>query len=59
MNLAFQFFFCTVAIILALGVAVAAVIGFVVLAHVGKVAYDERQQIVWKNEPPSRKQSDF
>ncbi len=39
--------------LLGLVVAVAAVIGFLVLAQVTKEWFDERRQRVWKNEPPA------
>ena len=48
-----QFFLATVGIGVGLAVAVAAVIGFMVLAHLGKETYDERRRTVWRNEPPT------
>lgn len=48
-----QFFCATIAVVIGLAVAAAAVIGFMVLGYLGKQAYDERQQIVWRNEPPT------
>jgi hypothetical protein len=48
-----QFFLATVAIVIGLAVAVAAVVGFAVLGYLGKEAYDERHRTVWRNEPPT------
>lgn len=48
-----QFFLATLGVIVGVAVAVAAVIGFLVLGHVGAQAYNERHQTVWRNEPPT------
>jgi hypothetical protein len=49
-----QAFLVTCGALLGLAVAIAAFVGLLVIAHVGKEAYDERQRRVWKNEPPSK-----
>jgi hypothetical protein len=50
-----QAFLLTCGALLGVAVAFAAIVGFFVLAYVGKEAYDERQRRVWKNEPPTRR----
>jgi uncharacterized integral membrane protein len=47
-----NWFLATVALVLGLVIATAAVIGFLVVAYAGKQMYDEKRRTVWKNEPP-------
>ena len=48
------FFTATVATVIGIAVACAAVVGFIVLGIIVKDAQDEKEkQITWKNEPPS------